>query len=109
MSIQISGATANKNRPTIIIDSTGNIILALKQLAPGSSYAVWNAYYTKKPIRGQILNNFQVLGQHYNQIMKLPWMATVMIPTQANVTFDGLGNSIVAWNNVTQSACYETE
>jgi hypothetical protein len=203
MPIQIADATADKNSPVLAIDSAGNIVLAWTQLAPGSSYAVWTAYYTKKAdtwstpkqlssfgnitinpeiamdgngnvIVAWLVNSQNVYAAYFdasagwangwtqekllgngvinsiciamddtgNGMVVWPqlfsgiraryftkqnftlygwdnaWTDTytiseTLIPTQANVTFDGLGNTIVVWNNIQLgellSARYESE
>jgi hypothetical protein len=82
MPIQIADATADKNSPTLAIDSTGNIVLTWTQLAPDSSYAVWTTHYTKKPDTWATPKRLSSFGN---------------ITTNPEIAMDGNGNVIVAW------------
>lgn len=82
MPIQIADATADKNSPVLSIDAYGNIVLAWTQLASGSSYAVWTAYYTKKSDTWSTSKRLSGFGN---------------ITTNPEIAMDGNGNVIIAW------------
>jgi hypothetical protein len=75
------------NSVRIAMDNTGNGMIVWPQLFSG----ILARYFTKQ--------NFILYGWD-NAWTDAHSISEQLIPTQANVTFDGLGNAIVTWNNV---------